>query len=168
MHVNCNTVNVNEMRCQCYIWMFRSFPPLSSDLQDALVILQLYEKIKVPVDWNNKVNKPPYPKLGANMKKVFILQSLPFLQNLLSEDTHMQNDWPRERVFLHACVCFCVSSWRTVTTLWNWGRPKPISRWWASGGKTWMMGTQRSLSPWSGSSWGGTTQTISTDMYLVS
>lgn len=40
-----------------------------SDLQDALVILQLYEKIKVPVDWN-KVNKPPYPKLGANMKKV--------------------------------------------------------------------------------------------------
>lgn len=42
-----------------------------SDLQDALVILQLYEKIKVPVDWN-KVNKPPYPKLGANMKKVSI------------------------------------------------------------------------------------------------
>lgn len=37
---------------------------------DALVILQLYERIKVPVDWNNKVNKPPYPKLGANMKKV--------------------------------------------------------------------------------------------------
>ncbi|CAG5878472.1 unnamed protein product [Menidia menidia] len=40
------------------------------DLQDALVILQLYEKIKVPVDWNNKVNKPPYPKLGTNMKKL--------------------------------------------------------------------------------------------------
>lgn len=40
------------------------------DLQDALVILQLYEKIKIPVDWNNKVNKPPYPKLGTNMKKV--------------------------------------------------------------------------------------------------
>ncbi|KAM5289921.1 plastin-3 isoform 1-T4 [Glossophaga mutica] len=39
------------------------------DLQDALVILQLYERIKVPVDWN-KVNKPPYPKLGANMKKL--------------------------------------------------------------------------------------------------
>lgn len=48
---------------------------LSSDLQDALVILQLYEKIKVPVDWNNKVNKPPYPKLGANMKKVAITLS---------------------------------------------------------------------------------------------
>ncbi|XP_042707133.2 plastin-3 isoform X2 [Chrysemys picta bellii] len=42
---------------------------LYGDLQDALVILQLYEKIKVPVDWN-KVNKPPYPKLGANMKKL--------------------------------------------------------------------------------------------------
>ncbi|XP_043913394.1 plastin-3 [Protopterus annectens] len=42
---------------------------LYNDLQDALVILQLYEKIKVPVDWN-KVNKPPYPKLGANMKKL--------------------------------------------------------------------------------------------------
>lgn len=39
------------------------------DLQDALVILQLYERIKVPVDWS-KVNKPPYPKLGANMKKL--------------------------------------------------------------------------------------------------
>ncbi|XP_077304245.1 plastin-3 isoform X2 [Lithobates pipiens] len=42
---------------------------LYNDLQDSLVILQLYEKIKVPVDWS-KVNKPPYPKLGANMKKL--------------------------------------------------------------------------------------------------
>ncbi|XP_004714150.1 plastin-2 [Echinops telfairi] len=42
---------------------------LYSDLSDALVIFQLYEKIKVPVDWN-KVNKPPYPKLGGNMKKL--------------------------------------------------------------------------------------------------
>ncbi|XP_041431006.1 plastin-3 isoform X1 [Xenopus laevis] len=42
---------------------------LYNDLQDALVILQLYDQIKVPVDWN-KVNKPPYPKLGANMKKL--------------------------------------------------------------------------------------------------
>ncbi|XP_061903976.1 plastin-3 isoform X2 [Entelurus aequoreus] len=40
------------------------------DLQDALVILQLYEKIRVHVDWNNKVNRPPYPKLGTNMKKL--------------------------------------------------------------------------------------------------
>lgn len=39
------------------------------DIDDALVIFQLYEKIKVPVDWD-KVNKPPYPKLGSNMKKV--------------------------------------------------------------------------------------------------
>ncbi|KAJ8338350.1 hypothetical protein SKAU_G00373160 [Synaphobranchus kaupii] len=43
---------------------------LYGDLQDALVILQLYEKIKVPVDWTNKVNRPPYSKLGANMKKL--------------------------------------------------------------------------------------------------
>lgn len=43
---------------------------LYGDLMDALIILQLYERIKVPVDWNTKVNKPPYPKLGANMKKL--------------------------------------------------------------------------------------------------
>ena len=43
---------------------------LCRDLQDAMVILQLYEKIKVPVDWSNKVNRPPYPKIGTNMKKV--------------------------------------------------------------------------------------------------
>ncbi|KAF7660876.1 hypothetical protein LDENG_00273280 [Lucifuga dentata] len=43
---------------------------LYDDLCDAMVIFQLYEKIKVCVDWNNKVNKPPYPKLGANMKKL--------------------------------------------------------------------------------------------------
>lgn len=42
---------------------------LYSDISDAMVIFQLYEKIKVPVDWN-KVNKPPYPKLGGNMKKL--------------------------------------------------------------------------------------------------
>ncbi|KAI1902710.1 hypothetical protein AGOR_G00018820 [Albula goreensis] len=43
---------------------------LYGDLQDALVILQLYEKIKVPVNWNGKVNKPPFPKIGTNMKKL--------------------------------------------------------------------------------------------------
>uniref|UniRef100_A0A8C6D7E5 Plastin-2 n=1 Tax=Moschus moschiferus TaxID=68415 RepID=A0A8C6D7E5_MOSMO len=42
---------------------------LYSDLSDALFIFQLYEKIKVPVDWN-RVNKLPYPKLGGNMKKL--------------------------------------------------------------------------------------------------
>uniref|UniRef100_A0A4W3IQR8 Lymphocyte cytosolic protein 1 (L-plastin) n=1 Tax=Callorhinchus milii TaxID=7868 RepID=A0A4W3IQR8_CALMI len=42
---------------------------LYGDLEDALVILQLLEKIKVPVDWS-QVNKPPYPKLSANMKKL--------------------------------------------------------------------------------------------------
>ncbi|XP_074528923.1 plastin-3-like [Halichoeres trimaculatus] len=43
---------------------------LFGDLQDAIIILQLYEQIKVPVDWENKVNKPPYPKLGGYMKKL--------------------------------------------------------------------------------------------------
>ncbi|KAM9384728.1 plastin-3-like [Pholidichthys leucotaenia] len=42
---------------------------LYSDLQDALVLLQLYEKIKVAVNWE-KVNRPPYPRLGGNMKKL--------------------------------------------------------------------------------------------------
>ncbi|XP_030056365.1 plastin-2 [Microcaecilia unicolor] len=41
---------------------------LYGDLQDGLVIFQLYEKIKVPVDWS-RVNKPPY-KLSGNMKKL--------------------------------------------------------------------------------------------------
>ena len=39
------------------------------DIDDAMVIFQLYEKIKVPVDWE-RVNKPPYSRLGGNMKKV--------------------------------------------------------------------------------------------------
>ncbi|XP_058470224.1 plastin-2 isoform X2 [Solea solea] len=42
---------------------------LYTDIDDALVIFQLYEKIKVPVDWD-RVNKPPYSKLGSNMKKL--------------------------------------------------------------------------------------------------
>ncbi|KAF3701011.1 Serine/threonine-protein kinase atr [Channa argus] len=42
---------------------------LYCDLCDGLVILQLYEKVNVPVNWK-KVNNPPYPALGANMKKL--------------------------------------------------------------------------------------------------
>uniref|UniRef100_A0A3P8WXZ9 Plastin-3 n=1 Tax=Cynoglossus semilaevis TaxID=244447 RepID=A0A3P8WXZ9_CYNSE len=42
---------------------------LYSDIQDALVILQLYDKIKVPVNWD-KVNKPPYKAMGGCMKKI--------------------------------------------------------------------------------------------------
>lgn len=52
------------------------------DIDDALVIFQLYEKIKVPVDWD-KVNKPPYPKLGSNMKKVSRVHVLLVLQVVL-------------------------------------------------------------------------------------
>ncbi|MEQ2237514.1 Plastin-3, partial [Ilyodon furcidens] len=41
------------------------------DLQDAIVILQLYEKIKVPVDWDNKVNLPPFKGVGGGrLKKI--------------------------------------------------------------------------------------------------
>ncbi|XP_041846134.1 plastin-2-like isoform X2 [Melanotaenia boesemani] len=41
------------------------------DLLDALVILQLYEKIKVPVDWNNRVNLPPFKGVGGgHLKKI--------------------------------------------------------------------------------------------------
>ncbi|XP_070692455.1 plastin-3-like isoform X1 [Pempheris klunzingeri] len=41
------------------------------DLQDAMVILQLYERIKVPVDWNNRVNHPPFKKVGGgHLKKI--------------------------------------------------------------------------------------------------
>lgn len=42
---------------------------LYSDLHDGLIILQLYERIQIPVDWP-RVNKPPYPVLGSNMKKL--------------------------------------------------------------------------------------------------
>ncbi|KAM8834452.1 plastin-3-like [Synchiropus picturatus] len=43
---------------------------LYGDLNDALIILQLYGKIKVDVEWDKKVNMPPYPKLGSKMKKL--------------------------------------------------------------------------------------------------
>ncbi|XP_067851144.1 plastin-1-like [Heptranchias perlo] len=42
---------------------------LYSDLTNGLVIFQLYERVNVLVDWN-RVNRPPYPQLGANMKKL--------------------------------------------------------------------------------------------------
>ncbi|XP_066564967.1 plastin-1 [Amia ocellicauda] len=42
---------------------------LYRDLTDALVILQLYEKIQVPVE-QKRVNRPPYPALGGNMRKL--------------------------------------------------------------------------------------------------
>uniref|UniRef100_A0A8C6ZRA5 Plastin 1 n=1 Tax=Nothoprocta perdicaria TaxID=30464 RepID=A0A8C6ZRA5_NOTPE len=42
---------------------------LANDLSDALIIFQLYDMTRVPVDWSH-VNKPPYPLLGGNMKKI--------------------------------------------------------------------------------------------------
>ncbi|XP_068570316.1 plastin-3-like [Cebidichthys violaceus] len=41
------------------------------DLQDAMVILQLYERIKVPVDWDSRVNHPPFKGIGGgHLKKM--------------------------------------------------------------------------------------------------
>ncbi|XP_063298573.1 plastin-1 [Pelobates fuscus] len=42
---------------------------LYSDLTDALVIFQLYERIRQPVSWD-RVNKPPFSALGGHMKKI--------------------------------------------------------------------------------------------------
>ncbi|XP_076746833.1 plastin-3 isoform X1 [Maylandia zebra] len=39
------------------------------DLQNAIVILQLYEKIMVPVEWD-KVNRPPFKAGGGHLKKI--------------------------------------------------------------------------------------------------
>ncbi|MGH0145670.1 UNVERIFIED_CONTAM: hypothetical protein FKN15_015305 [Acipenser sinensis] len=52
----------------CYGWIL-IFIQCFSDLTDASVIFQLYERIRVPVNWN-RVNKRPYPALGGNMKKL--------------------------------------------------------------------------------------------------
>lgn len=88
-----------------------------------MVILQLYERIKVHVDWNNKVNKPPYPKLGTNMKKV---NQIPFNPS-------------QEKKKLLGClvptILFCAPSWRIVTTQWNWAK-QPSSPSLASAGRT--------------------------------
>lgn len=93
----------------------------SRDLQDAMVILQLYEKIKVPVDWN-KVNKPPYPKLGTNMKKV---NQIPLQL------------FPEQKIaWLLLQLLFCAHSWRTVTMLWNWAKTRQSSPLLASAGRT--------------------------------
>uniref|UniRef100_A0A672FDV3 Plastin-3 n=1 Tax=Salarias fasciatus TaxID=181472 RepID=A0A672FDV3_SALFA len=41
------------------------------DLIDAIVILQLYEKTKVDVDWDNRVNLPPFKGIGGgHLKKI--------------------------------------------------------------------------------------------------
>ncbi|XP_071995690.1 plastin-1 [Engystomops pustulosus] len=40
-----------------------------SDLSDALVIFQLYDRTRVPVDWG-RVNKPPFSALGGRMRKI--------------------------------------------------------------------------------------------------
>lgn len=82
----------------------------------------------------------------------------------------------RDVTWRDVCLCIhwsyivCVFSWRTVTTLLNWERPKQISLWWASVDKTWTMETQLLLSLWSGSSWEGTAycQHTEADIIIIS
>lgn len=69
------------------------------DLADALVIFQLYEKIKVPVDWD-RVNKPPYPKLGSNMKKVR------FIYSKNSHSVQLVRLW----YYFTLQTCFCLAA----------------------------------------------------------
>ena len=59
-------VEIVGFRAVFLIFMFLC---VFSDLCDGLVILQLLQKVKVPVNWK-RVNNPPYPLLGGNMKKV--------------------------------------------------------------------------------------------------
>lgn len=59
-----------------------------SDLQDAIVILQLYEKIKVPVEWD-KVNRPPFKAGGGHLKKVNT-QTASFKEQFLIKDVHVE------------------------------------------------------------------------------
>ena len=91
------------------------------DLQDAIVIFQLFDKIKVSVDWN-KVNKPPYPKLGTNMKKVN--------PNLLVTRS-------RRTALPLFPLAFLIpsASWRTVTTPLIWAN-RQVSPSWASADMT--------------------------------
>lgn len=91
-----------------------------------MVILQLYEKIKVPVDWNNKVNKPPYPKLGTNMKKVSYSVGQFFLNLFFNLNLFGG---------LLLTIFYCLPSWRIVTMQWNWAK-QPSSPLLASAGRT--------------------------------
>lgn len=44
---------------------------LYQDLRDGLVLIQLFDKIQPGiVDWERRVNQPPFKKIGGNMKKL--------------------------------------------------------------------------------------------------
>lgn len=88
-----------------------------------MVILHLYEKIKVAVDWDNMVNKPPYPTFGTKMKKVREVRA------------RCASAQPRCCWWFYTFNALLWCSWRTATTLWRWARP-PTSLWWESGVRT--------------------------------
>lgn len=115
------------------LWPYR-------DLCDGLVIMQLFEKINVPVNWK-KVNKRPYPPLGANMKKVKNNNAGQLLGKMKTNVT---------------LLFLLRPSWRTVTTLWSWVGMSLTSLWSASEDKTWTRAVLCTPWRWSGSWWGGT------------
>lgn len=68
-HLYSYVSHTTHEQCKGVVLKYEHTTLSSRDLQDSIVIIQLFEQIKEPVDWN-KVNKPPYPSLGTNMKKV--------------------------------------------------------------------------------------------------
>lgn len=127
--------------------MFFSVLSFCSDLCDGLVILQLLEKVKVPVNWR-KVNNPPYPYLGGNMKKVCKLCKHTHWSDRWVNHLRTTSKW-RHNFSSHA-------SWRTVTTLFGWAGMSPASLWSALEERTWMRGVHCTPWRWSGSWWEGT------------
>lgn len=97
-------------------WMMMCYTSAHRDLHDGMVIFSLYEKIKVCVDWN-KVNKPPYPKIGTNMKKVNCMACVMLLTS------HRDEFWwvvGRTVVSQLTVYVLCAPSWRIATMLWRW------------------------------------------------
>lgn len=84
---------LNKTNGNIYLFSLTYFSCFS-DLEDALVIFQLYEMIRVPVNWS-QVNKPPYPALGGNMKKVNEISTMDVLLLLWykTEDGEFHKDW---------------------------------------------------------------------------
>lgn len=138
-------------------WMTVCYASRHRDLQDGMVIFNLYEKIKMFVDWN-KVNKPPYPKMGTNMKKVKLHYVWCYKYGKKDECWQGMGGSFVSRPFLTTIV-FCAHSWRTATMLWIWAK-RQSSLLLASAGRTCSTATTHSLWHWCGSWWGGETLVI--------
>lgn len=117
-----------------------------------MVILQLYEKIKVPVDWEHRVNHPPFKAGVGHLKKVegvrvtslcLPIQALHFI---IRHGVIICTN--RVDVCVHGRL-------KTVTMLWSWGRRKHIFLWWELADRICTMETQPWPWHWCGSWWGG-------------